>query len=237
MTLSMPCSMVSTMSAWCSASRAAHEMASEGVASADGSRWWGRPDGASALLRAWAGFCTQPATTWVTPMNRRPPCRLKVRWNSTTRWPGRPDRAHMAQPQARRRGDQHAQRLEHQIAQRHLAHFMLDLAQVVSTASRPLPRLAPSTRPSATSSGITPDCRQRGRQQHDGQAGIRHHGQHRAHGDLQQQVAGQRGQQRLDGGRLVSTSVDAVTRRSASSIRPRPIRMRPKRPTVVSGAR
>ena len=32
----------------------------------------------------------------------------------------------------------------------------------------------------------------------------------------------------------VSTSVDTVTRRSASSIRPRPIRMRPKRPTLES---
>ena len=34
--------MVSTMSAWCSASRAAHEIASDGMLRASGSRWRGR---------------------------------------------------------------------------------------------------------------------------------------------------------------------------------------------------
>ena len=41
-TVSMPRSIVSTTSAWCSASRAAQLIASDGVSSAIGSRWFGR---------------------------------------------------------------------------------------------------------------------------------------------------------------------------------------------------
>jgi hypothetical protein len=108
----------------------------------------------------------------------------------------------------------------------------VDLA-VVSTASRPLPRLAPSTRPSATSSGITPEAASvavsstMARLEYDTTAST-----------APMVISSSRSlaseaSRALTAGAWVSTSVDTVTRRSASSIRPRPIRMRPKRPTLV----
>ena len=78
MTSSMPRSMVSTTSAWCSASRTAQEMASEGVARADGSRWWCRPP-ALPLSSAGSSFWTHRAITCVQPMNSSPASRLKAR--------------------------------------------------------------------------------------------------------------------------------------------------------------
>ena len=79
MTLSMPMSMVSTMSAWCSASRAALEMASEGVDSAEGSRCCGREvaaDGLGTGIRCLTSLATQP----VSPMKPMLTTTLKTRW-------------------------------------------------------------------------------------------------------------------------------------------------------------
>ncbi|MCY1210291.1 hypothetical protein D3C72_1446820 [compost metagenome] len=76
-------SIVSTMSAWCSASRAAFEMASEGVDSAEGSRWCGRlvPTGCGGTgsMRV-----TSLATHCVRPMKPTLITMLNARWNSTT---------------------------------------------------------------------------------------------------------------------------------------------------------
>ena len=80
----MPRSIVSTTSAWCSASRAAQLMASDGVASADGSRCCGRSSrpSAGAFSQRRSCFARNP----VKPRNSAAITMLKPRWNRTTCW-------------------------------------------------------------------------------------------------------------------------------------------------------
>ena len=62
--------------------------------------------------------------------------------------------------------------------------------------------LAPSTRPSATGTGSSAGVGQRRDQQHDRQARVRQHRQHRADDDVEQHVVRQRDQQRAHRRRL-----------------------------------
>ena len=94
-----------------------------------------------------------------------------------------------------------ADELEQQVADRQSPLAGTGLA-VDSTASTPLPMLAPSTRPSATVVGTMPDAGQCRRQQHDRQARVRQHRQHRADDDVEHHLVGQRGQQRAHRRRL-----------------------------------
>ena len=84
----MPLSIVSTTSAWRSASRAAQRMASVGVASADGSRWRGRPGVAVRGLLGQQALGNR-ARSPVKKMKSTASATLKPRWNSTTCWPVR----------------------------------------------------------------------------------------------------------------------------------------------------
>ncbi len=109
-----------------------------------------------------------------------------------------------------------------------------DLA-VVSTASRPLPRLAPSTRPSATSSGTTFGVGHGRDQQHHREARIGHDRQHRADGDLEQHVAADRGQQRADRrARRTAARWPRPPAGAPAASGPRPISTRPTRPATVA---
>ena len=73
---------------------------------------------------------------------------------------------------------------------------------VDSMPRRPLPRLAPSTRPSATGSAMTLQRGERGDQQHDREARIAQHRQQRRDQHVEQQVAGQRREDDFDAGGL-----------------------------------
>ena len=93
-----------------------------------------------------------------------------------------------------RRHDQHADDLEHQVAERHLAR--LDArAQGGDDGQQPAAQVGAHHQPQAHRDRHAARADQRGRQQHRRQAGIRHDRQDRAHRDLQHDVAGQRGQQ------------------------------------------
>ena len=73
---------------------------------------------------------------------------------------------------------------------------------VDSMPRRPLPRLAPSTRPSATGSAITLSEASAATQQHDGEARVAEHREQRGDQHVEQHVAGERGEDHLDAGRL-----------------------------------
>ena len=191
----MPRSMVSTTSAWCSASRAAQAMASDGVGNATGSRWRGR------LCEGCGGGATihcssQRASRPVRPMNDAASATLNSRWKATTccgtaRQMLLQQRTRLRQPG---HGEQAAGQLEDQVAHRqaargdvrarggqHTQHATADVGaehQAQRHARRQHARAG-----------------QRGRQQHDGQGRIGQHRQHRADQDVEQHVAGQRGQQ------------------------------------------
>ena len=155
-TVNMPSIMVSTTSAWCSASRAAHEMASDGVDSADGSRWRGRSAAPAVGWGLGSSRCTSRATQWVRPIKPILMTMLNARWNSTTFCvssgsSGRTWRSHWPMNGAT---SATPSILNIRLPTVTWRTSMVDLA-VVMTASSPLPRLAPSTKPSATSSGTT----------------------------------------------------------------------------------
>jgi hypothetical protein len=122
---STPRSMVSTTSAWCSASRAAQLMASDGVASATGSRWRGRsPPG---CVRLGQQRSTSRATGPVKAMKVSASTMLKPRWNSTTCWCTSVHvllQQHVGSTQ-QRDGQQRAHGLEDEVAQRQPAQFGL----------------------------------------------------------------------------------------------------------------
>jgi hypothetical protein len=156
MTLSMPSSMVSTMSAWCSASRAAHEMASDGVASADGSRWCGRPE-ASVLSGLGSQACTQRATTWVMPMKHRhhqveaqmehhhQRGRVRAQAGAHGAATGRPAALQSGCPD-----------LEHQVAHRHLACSTIGLHAWSAPPAGRCPGWRPAPGPAPRPAGSRP---------------------------------------------------------------------------------
>ena len=148
--------MVSTTSAWCSASRAAQAMASDGVGSATGSRWRGRlcdGCGGGAIIHC----SSQRASSPVRPMKNSASATLNSRWKATTCC-GTAGRC--CSSSVRTCGN-------HGMTSRQPASLKIRLPTgrrrvamseraVVSTPSTPLPTLAPSTRPSATPGGSMP---------------------------------------------------------------------------------
>ena len=153
----MPRSIVSTTSAWCSASRAAHEIASDGVSSASGSRWRGRsvpaPAAGSRSQRSTRSAPTRPvkpmkstaSATLKREVEARPPAGARS---------GRAAAAARAPAAATAMKSSAPTHLKMQVAERQPPHLRRRVARSASIASTPLPRLAPSTRPSATGSGI-----------------------------------------------------------------------------------
>jgi hypothetical protein len=152
----MPRSIVSTTSAWCSASRAAQLIARLGVASADGSRCCGRCD--AAAFGSVNSRSSWRDATLVRPTNTSASATLNAKWNSTTCWCTSPlvccnhtwacgssGIAHVAPITLNSRLP---------IGSRRSA---IGARLVSSTASKPLPRLAPSTSPSATVTGTMPE--------------------------------------------------------------------------------
>ena len=116
-----------------------------------------RADDAARRLRQQRS--TQRATSSVRPMKPMPTTTLNARWNSTTSCAGVGQRRAARGAATGRRRAPPAPRpssLKTRLPSGTCRTSTADLA-VVSTASRPLPRLAPSTRPSATSSGTTPE--------------------------------------------------------------------------------
>ena len=106
-------------------------------------------------------------------------------------------RAGMFEPQAdKRRHQHHAQRLEHQVAQGDLAHGDGrfgggEHGQHAAAQVGAQHQAQSHVQRHHAGAGHGRD------QQHDGQAGIGQHRQQRAHGDLQQQVAVERGEHSL----------------------------------------
>ena len=150
--------MDSTTSAWCRASRAAHEMASDGVLSADASRWWGRLVEGDATCTGKI-FSTMKAMRPVSKMHTMATTVLNARWNSTTRVPTSGATARMYVCQGPIRGIISTTPTILNIRLPKGTWRVWTLAfSVVSTASKPLPRLAPITSPRATSTGIPPDA-------------------------------------------------------------------------------
>ena len=155
---SMPRSIVSTTSAWCSASRAAQVIASEGVASATGSRWRGLPLRDGSSLGAGNSRSVSLAIGAVNAMNAAAMPMLNTRCQATTActlacWSaeihGRISGisgAAIATPISLNRklpsGTRRARGVDR---------------SVESIASSPLPMFAPSTIPSAACSGTSPE--------------------------------------------------------------------------------
>ncbi len=118
-----PTSMVSTMSAWCRASRAAHEMAREGVASAEVSKWCGRVEERAA---------TSGGRIFSTT---RAKCPVKLHTAGHHQVEQQVKQHHLGTDIGHQRGNvgqpgldqpdhgHHADHLEQQVAQRHLAHL------------------------------------------------------------------------------------------------------------------
>ena len=110
--------------------------------------------------------------------------------------------AHMLQPQAgKRRHDEHANDLEEQIAQRHLACLHVGL-HGGHHGEHAAAQVGAQHQPQRHIGRNTARTRQRRSEQHGGKAGVRHDGQNGAGKNLQQQIAGERAQQRAHGGRL-----------------------------------
>ncbi len=231
-TVTTPRSMVSTTSAWCMASRAAHEMASEGVARADGSRWLGRSSGPLSACSG-SSRLTSAAMGRVRPMNSAPTMRLKLRWNSTVSVAGSCTSGCMRRTQVgiNQMAIATPNTLKSRLPSGTWRVLTPDLT-VVMTASRPLPRLAPSTMPSATSSPTT--C----------SASVEASS---TTARLEYATTANAAPSRISSNRSlvsdssisctagfwVSTLVELEISRRASSIRPRPISTRPKSPVDV----
>ena len=147
----MPRSIVSTTSAWCSASRAAHEIASDGMVSASGSRWRGRVDPAPGDGSRSQRSTVRP-TRPVKPMKRTASATLKSEVEGDDLLVRRRDELLQQHVHLRQDGDeeQRAGRLEDQVAERQRAAPAARRWRWRCIASTPLPMLAPSTRPSAT---------------------------------------------------------------------------------------
>ena len=154
----MPLSIVSTTSAWCSASRAAQLIASEGVCKAEGSRWRGRVEPAGKGGEG-SSLSTKCAIGPVKPRNSNARMTLNARWNaitcawmlvvwlSSSAWICGKNGIVNAQPASLN------SRLPSGKRRRTVGG-----PELVNIERMPLPKLAPSTRPSAPSTGRMPDA-------------------------------------------------------------------------------
>ena len=194
--------MVSTMSAWCSASRAAHEIASEGMLRASGSRWRGRrlpaPGCGSASQRS-----TVRPTSPVKPMKTTARTRLKARWKPTICWCTEGSSCCSRTCTCGRKTMKRTapSRLEDQVAERQPPHLRRGVAGGEhgedAAADVGADHQAERHRHRDHAGGG-----EGGDQQHHRQAGIGQHRQHRADDDVEQDLVRQGDEQGPDLGRF-----------------------------------
>ena len=154
----MPRSIVSTTSAWCSASRAAQLIASDGVVSATGSRCRGRAVDMSSR-GSFSSRSTLRPTSPVKPTKTSASAMLKPRWKTTTCRCTPGTSCCSSTCACGTNGTANAAPSSLKIRLPSGSRRTCGAAPLVARiASRPLPTLAPSTRPSASGTGSSADA-------------------------------------------------------------------------------
>ena len=167
-------SIVSTTSPMRSASRAAQAIASAGVSSADGSRWRGFAGSSRRRRRPAAAARRRARSRSVKKMKQQRERDVEGRWNSTTSRAGSSSMPAIQLSRCPTSGTASTQPISLKMRLPSGTRRASGVARSVdSMPSRPLPRLAPSTRPSATGSAITCSDASVAIEQHDREARVR----------------------------------------------------------------